>query len=846
MTTTAIKLPDLCLVVLVGVSGSGKSSFARQHFAPTEVISSDFCRALVSDDENDQTATESAFAVLHSIASERLKVGKLTVIDATNVQRDARAPLVALARRHHVFPMAIVLDVPPELCHARNASRPDRDFGPHVVRNQRSALRRSMKMLEREGFRRVFRLTGVDQIDAATVERERRWTDKRDLSGPFDVIGDIHGCLDELVELLTSLGYQVDPAGTSARHPGGRTAVFVGDLVDRGPAVAGVLRLVMSMVDEGTALCVPGNHEIKLVRALNGKNVTTTHGLAESLTQLADEPPEFTEAARRFMDGLVSHVVLDEGRLVVAHAGLREEMHNRTSGVVRSFSLFGDTTGETDEYGLPVRYPWAEEYRGKAAVAYGHTPVPDATWMNNTICVDTGCVFGGKLTALRWPERDTVSVPAKRTYWEPVRPLIATSAAREPRDLSITDVAGTRRIETRLGRTITIREENSAAALEVMSRFAVDPRWLVYLPPTMSPCATSERDGFLEHPDQAFDYFRKEGVTSLVCEEKHMGSRAVVVVCRDAASAARRFGVPDDSAGGVIVTRTGRRFFSDEALESELLVRMRRSIDGAGLWDELATDWMVFDAELLPWSAKAGELLTRQYAPTGAAALGSVPIAADIFRKAAERGVEVGDLVSRTERRSEMVTAYREAYRHYCWAVHTVDDLSVAPFQILAAEGEAYALKPHAWHLAAIDRLVDVGPDVFHRTERMAVDLDDPVALAGAVEWWTGLTSAGGEGMVVKPADTIANGARGVTQPGIKCRGPEYLRIIYGPEYTTTHNLDRLRQRGLGHKRALAAREFALGIEALERFVANEPLYRVHECVFGVLALESESVDPTL
>ncbi len=844
---STIKIPDLCLVVLVGVSGSGKSSFARAHFADTEVVSSDACRALVADDENDQTATESAFAVLHSIVAERLKLGKLTVVDATNVQRDARAPLVALAKRHHAFAMAIVLDVPPAVCHERNASRPDRDFGDHVVRNQHNALRRSVNKLHKEGFRKVFRLTGVEEVATATVERERRWTDFRDVAGPFDVIGDVHGCLDELVDLLLALGYEVAADRSSAHHPDGRTAVFVGDLVDRGPAVAGVLRLVMAMVAAGDARCVPGNHENKLVRALNGRNVTTGHGLAESLAQLEVEPPEFVESARQFMDRLVSHVVLDEGRLVVAHAGLREDMHNRTSGAVRSFALFGDTTGETDEFGFPVRYPWAEEYRGAAAVVYGHTPVPEAVWLNNTICVDTGCVFGGALTALRWPERDLVSVQARETYWEPARRAESdTPASGGMRDLALTDVSGTLRIETRLGRTITIREENAAAALEVMSRFAVDPRWLVYLPPTMSPCATSERDGVLEHPDEAFSFYRRAGVERVVCEEKHMGSRAVVVVARDASSASARFGVPGDSAGGVIVTRTGRRFFSDEVLEAALLGRMRSAVDRAGLWDELATDWLVLDAELLPWSAKAGDLLTRQYAPTGAAASASLPAAAAIVQRAAERGVEVDELLDRTRLRMAQAEAYRDAYRHYCWPVDGVDDLAVAPFQILAAEGEVHALRPHAWHLERADRLVEAGPDVFRRTDRIAVELDDPAQVAAGAAWWDDLTGRGGEGMVVKPADTMVLGDRGVEQPGVKCRGREYLRIIYGPEYTTPASLDRLRQRRLGHKRALAAREFALGIEALERFVAGEPLWRVHQCVFGVLALESEPVDPTL
>jgi protein phosphatase len=212
--------------------------------------------------------------------------------------------------------------------------------------------------------------------------------------------------------------------GSTATPPPGRRALFLGDLVDRGPAIPAVLRLVMGMVADGTALCIPGNHEVKLLRALNGKNVTKTHGLAQSLEQLAAEPPEFSQEVAKFIDALVGHYVLDEGRLVVAHAGLPEKLQGRASGQVRAVALYGDTSGETDDYGLPVRYPWAEEYRGQAMVVYGHTPVPEAVWVNKTICIDTGCVFGGRLTALRYPERELVSVPAHEVYYEPVRPLV--------------------------------------------------------------------------------------------------------------------------------------------------------------------------------------------------------------------------------------------------------------------------------------------------------------------------------------------------------------------------------------------------------------------------------------
>lgn len=426
---TEIAVPEMSLVVLVGVSGSGKSTFAARHFAPTQVISSDFCRGLVADDENDQAATPDAFDVLHYIVGTRLRRGLLTVVDATNVQWEARKTLVELAKSHNVLVDAIVLDVPEELAIARNETRPDRDFGARVVTRQRKDLRRSMGKISRDGFRRVHVLRGAEEIEAATVVTERAWTDRRELTGPFDIVGDVHGCRAELEALLRDLGWEVGPGGAGAIHPEGRTAVFVGDLVDRGPDSPGVLRLVMDMVAAGTALCVSGNHEQKLARALNGRKVRVAHGLQESLDQLAAEPEGFRREALAFMDGLISHYQLDGGRLVVAHAGLKEAYHGRASGRVRSFALYGDTTGETDEYGLPVRYPWAREYRGRAMVVYGHTPVPEPEWINNTICLDTGVVFGGRLTALRYPEREIVSVPAERVWYEPVKPLTAPATA---------------------------------------------------------------------------------------------------------------------------------------------------------------------------------------------------------------------------------------------------------------------------------------------------------------------------------------------------------------------------------------------------------------------------------
>ncbi len=847
-----IDLPDPSLVVLIGPSGSGKSSFARKHFAPTEVISSDFCRGLVADDENDQGATKDAFAVLQFIAGTRLAQPRFTVVDATNVQREARRPLIELAKQHDLFPVAIVLDIPEAICQERNRSRPDRDFGPHVVRQQRSQLHKSLKGLQREGFRRVAVLRSSEEVDGAEVQRAPLWTDRRADHGPFDIIGDVHGCHAELGELLRELGYQLAADGVTATPPDGRRAVFVGDYGDRGPDTPGVLKLVMSMADAGTAICLPGNHDVKLVRKLKGRDVQITHGLGETLEQLEREPDEFREQARDFLDKLVSHVVLDDGKLVVAHAGMKEAYQGRSSGRVRDFALFGETTGETDLFGLPVRLAWAADYRGNAAVVYGHTPVREAQWLNNTINIDTGCVFGGRLTALRWPERELVSVPASRTYYEPAQPFLSRDGAARPAEedrpafvLDVDDVAGKRIVQTRLARTVTVREENAAAALEIMSRFATDPRWLVYLPPTMAPTATSSRPALLEHPEEAFAEYRTAGVPLVMCEEKHMGSRAIVVVCRDADIARNRFGA-DSGETGAIYTRTGRPFLKTQADTEAALSRVRGAVASAGLWDELGTGWLVLDCELLPWSAKALELIRRQYASVGAAARTGLSATMAVLEVAAARGLDVIRVLERQGQRSEHVDHYIDAYRRYVWPVNDLADLRLAPFHILAAETGVFIDRDHTWHLELCDRLVAADPDWFQPTGRRAVDVTDVEDQAAGTAWWEELTVAGGEGMVVKPMSFIAQGRKGLVQPGVKCRGREYLRIIYGPEYADPGQIDRLRTRSLGRKRSLAIREFGLGVEALERFVRHEPLYRVHECVFGVLAMETEPVDPRL
>lgn len=854
-----IKIPEMSLVVLIGASSSGKSSFAKKYFKTTEIISSDYCRALVSDNENDMNATEDAFDALHYITAKRLKRGNLTVIDATNTQAENRKKLITLAKQYHVLPVAIVFNMPLLLLEERHQQRTDRDFGKHVLLNHQLQLKKSLKTLSKEGFREIYIFHSEEKVNALEeVIREPLWNNKKHEKGGFDIIGDIHGCFDELLLLLEKLGYRVNKEEKEQKSvfhieaPENRRMIFLGDLVDRGYSSPDVLKLVMQMVEEGKAFCVPGNHDMKLLDKLKGKNVAIKHGLAETLEQLEKEPADFIEKVKKFLDSLISHYVLDEGKLVVAHAGLMEEMQGRGSGVVRAFCLFGETTGEIDEFGLPVRYNWAKEYKGKAMVVYGHTPIPEAEWLNHTINIDTGCVFGGKLTALRYPEKELAHINAKKTYCEPVRPVEKIKAeftAQQNEDdlLDIAEVLGKQLIKNRFSGAITIREENSISALEVMSRFGINPKWLIYLPPTMSPSATSTLPDLLEHPKEAFDYYLNEGVEEVICEQKHMGSRAILVICKNEETVKKRFGISGNSIG-VIYTKTGRSFFKEPDKETAVLSRVHRVLTEKGFWDHFLSDWVCLDCELMPWSAKARELLKNQYAAAGSSASNVFKFVKEVLQKTGERELpDLDQLQNIYYQRIGTIEKYIQTYRNYCWEVKSIDDYQIAPFHILATENKVYDDQNHLWHMKNIQGFCTQEGSILVSTPYRIVNLKEEKSRVEAYEWWNELTEKGREGIVVKPLQFLVKNEKGdLIQPAIKCRGKEYLRIIYGPEYTLENHLKKLKFRSLNKKRSLAIREFILGLEALHRFTENTPLRQVHQCVFGILALESEEVDPRL
>ncbi len=320
---------------------------------------------------------------------------------------------------------------------------------------------------------------------------------------------------------------------------------------------------------------------------------------------------------------------------------------------------------------------------------------------------------------------------------------------------------GRRIVTTRLHHNVTVREENALAALEVMSRFAANPKWLIYLPPTMSPTETTSKPGLLEYPAEAFAYFRREGIPSVVCEEKHMGSRAVVIVCRDEDAARRRFGVIGEGIG-ICYTRTGRHFFDDSQIEKEFLQRVREAVTSAGFWEEFKTDWLCLDAELMPWSAKAQELLRQQYAAVGAAAKASLPEAITSLAALVSKNGDAEPLLEHYKRRLEAANLYVDSYRRYCWQVNSVNDLKLAPFHLLATEGQVHVLRDHVWHMDKLAEACKAGNGLLVATPYRVVDVTDDASVEQATNWWLELTGRGGEGMVVKPMEFAVRGRRGL------------------------------------------------------------------------------------
>lgn len=412
-----ISMPRTTLLVLCGVPGCGKSTFAWRYFKHSAIVSSDQCRVMVSDSETNMAASSEAFRLFSHIIERRLSLGRFTVADSTALTKRARRDLLRIGRKYGFNVTLLIFDLPEDVCLARNAGR-ERRVIEAVIAGMLQDLRRTIKSARDEGFDNVHIISEADTINSSFAIKVN--SHEVTLPGPFDIIGDVHGCYDELVMLLQKLGYR--KRFNYYTHPAARKAVFLGDLTDRGPRNLDTFWLVKNMMDSGNALYVPGNHCRKLSRYLEGRNVKIANGLEKTIAEINELPPDERDSFREEFLSLYReappYLILDRGKLVVSHGGIKEEMIGEVTDRIRDFCLFGDVSGEVTEEGYPVRRAWAKDYSGKALVVYGHNPVPEAVFVNNTIDIDQGCVMGGILSTLRYPEREIVQAPAVAVYYD--------------------------------------------------------------------------------------------------------------------------------------------------------------------------------------------------------------------------------------------------------------------------------------------------------------------------------------------------------------------------------------------------------------------------------------------
>ncbi|MEH7307230.1 polynucleotide kinase-phosphatase [Neobacillus drentensis] len=863
---TKIHLPHAGIVLLVGPSNSGKTTLLNQliqeqQVLTSEVVSSDQFRVLVSDVEfidwnrrpkyeadalfNEyQQISKEAFEAMDYIIAKRCRLNKLTFIDATHLRDYEREKYLQMAKKYHVPAIAIMLNLAETELLRRDL---ERDFprGKNRIKQQYQHFKKTLRSIKKEGFRRCY-IFGEEELQVLNLNRLGNPL-LIDIGPGIDFIGDIHGCFEEFLEILSKLGYIENEEGYF-NHPAGRKILSLGDVMSRGPRSIETMQFFQKHVTAGLAYMIDSNHGWKIARWLDGKNVKLAHGDENVKAEFdeyeikfgKEESERLKEQIRDLLLEAKPHYIIQKNGVNVAvavHAGIKDHYIGKQSPRISDFCRYGDTDG-IDENGKPIRKDWSMAHKSSELILWGHDPRQQPLLVNNTLNIDQGVVFGGSLTAFCFPERKFVSVNAKKDYanvsdnplkeWESKR-LAPPNIAKFLEGYSVlTEQYG----------EIAIYADGTKSALDDLSHNTLPLEQIVYLPPTMSPTPKpSSLEEYLEHPLEAFEYYQANGVDTMVVEKKHMGSRGILFLFKNKQVANEYIG---RETLGSIYTRTGRAFFKKD-LEDQILQVLHADL--GGYFEKYNTDFVLLDAEILPWNLKAKELIMNQYAHVGEMVLLDRSKLKEHLQKAAENGKDVAGWLEETDEKIHNAKVFNEVYQKYCWDTEGLAGIQIAPFHTLAHSNETFFDKPHTWHMEK-NKEFSVLSKLFMETEYRIVTDED--SMKEAIGWWEEMTEEGQEGFVVKPESFVARNKGKLLQPAIKVRGRKYLHIIYGIDYLQPENLSRLKQRNAGKKQRNALKEFSLGAEAVKRFVGRESLERYHECVLGVLALESDPIDPRL
>lgn len=861
-----IALPYAGIVLLVGPSNSGKTTLLKKwqeenKVSPSEVVSSDQFRILVSDKEfvdwknmpkeeadilfdEYSLISKEAFAMMDNIIRTRCRLNKLTFVDATHLQPDDRKRYIAMARENHVPIVSIVLDVPEKVLLERDEKR-DNPRGKRRIKQQYQVFTREKRFMKKEGIRSLYFLKEIDDIELT----RRSHPLELDADAGIDIIGDIHGCYEEMIELLVKMGYEKD-ADDFYRHPEGRKFLSIGDVMSRGPESLKSMMFFYRHVQKGMAYMIDSNHGWKIARWLDGKNVTLNHGdekVEQEFLQFeqehgAEHVAEWKNKLKDFLLEAPSHYILKKNGIpmvVCAHAGIRDEYIGKQSRDVSDFCRYGDTDG-FDEKGKPIRKDWFIGHQTSQLIVWGHDPKPQPLKINNSLNIDQGVVFGGKLTAYRFPEALIIAVEAKEDYsGVPDNPLSEWKKKRLNQPNIGKFLNGYSVLTEEFGE-VAVPAETVKPAIDAVSHHTIPIEQLIYIPPTMSPTpAPSSLEKYLEHPLEAIQYYRSNGIEKMVAEKKHMGSRGILFLFKDYASAKKYIGT---ETLGVIYTRTGRRFFEKE-IEKKIVRKLNDDLHTHDYFNQHQTDFVLLDAEIMPWNLKAKELVSNQYAHVAENALMDRAFLQGKLAEAATTNEALSPWLDEYNEKVENAREFAEVFQGYCWDVVGLEDIKIAPFHVLAHSNRTFFDETHEWHMKMNHQFATYS-SLFVATEYKIIS--DSASEAEVIQWWEEMTQDGHEGIVIKPEHYIPRSKGKLLQPAIKVRGSKYLKIIYGMDYLQPENLQRLKKRNTGKKQKLALKEFALGIEGITRFVNGESIERVHECTLAILAMEKDPVDPRL
>lgn len=855
-----IHLPHAGIVLLIGASSSGKSTWLQRavdnkDISPSEIVSSDTFRILVSDTdfidtvsghpherelnvEQYRAITAEAFSLLQQTVEARCRLNKLTFVDATNLSEAERKVYFTMAKKQHVPIYGLLLDLPLETLLKQDELR-ENPRGKARMKQQARKIQEQKRVLKKEPFTRLYQASSIEELQIVRHPSPLYL----EIGQGLDMIGDIHGCFDEMILLLEKLGY-VSEDGLYT-HPDGRKLLSLGDIMSRGPKSLETMQFWQRHIEAGVAYMIDSNHGYKIARFLEGQKVTLRHGdelIEQELTTYEQQHGYVaTEGLKRKLTDMLrqapSHYVLTKNSVpyaVAVHAGIRDRYIGKDSPRIRDFCRYGDVTGLT-ENGRPIRSDWYTEHQSPLLIIWGHDPQPKPLKINQTLNIDQGVVFGGALTALRYPEETVESVPAMQDYAQDAQnPLLAAQAKRfDPPNIQ--QFINGFQVETVFGH-ISIQAGQAKAAIDTVSHYTVPLEQLVYIPPTMSPTpVTSSLPDYLEHPQEAFDYYRKMGVTELIAEKKHMGSRAVILLFKTLAHAKQAI---DAEVLGVITTRTGRAFFAPDE-QQHVLQLLHDELTTKNYFERHQTDFVLMDAEILPWNLKAQSLIDAQYAHVAENALMDRQ---RLLQKLQRTQLDVANWQAQYTEYVQNAARFDAVYQNYIWDAN-LTNIQIAPFHILAHSNETCFHQPHSWHMEQAQELAQ-DSKLFIATEYRAVS--STADEQAVINWWTDITEIGHEGIVIKPMNFITKHQGKLIQPAIKVRGREYLRIIYGMDYTDPAQLAKLKKRNSQKKMRHALQEFSLGVEGISRFVSQQNTTRIHACVLATLALESDAVDPRL